>query len=298
MTDVGDVSVVIPTRGRPQLLQRTIDSLAATDDAEQLELIIVDDGSDPPVAVDLGAFPGDARVVRQDPGGLNVARTTGIAASQRAIVAFLDDDVRVERDWARGVAAAFNGANLAVMAGRLFADPEQPLPDWIHPRKLLYLSVLDLGDEPQPLPSWATPVGANISIARDWLERVGGFRGGLDREGASLLSGGDTELVQRIAAAGGTVSYWPAATVHHFIAAERLTRSWFRRRAEAQGVTDISAAHARRPGARVFAAEVLRPLRAAGIAAKRLARRESLVDAELWLWSCRGRWRALRSLPR
>ena len=92
--------------------------------------------------------------------------------------------------------------------------------------------------------------------------------------------------------------YWPAATVHHHIAAERLTRAWFRRRAEAQGMTDVRDSYRRRPGAAALASEAVRPLRAVGIAAKRAAARESLVDAELWLWSCRGRWRALRSLPR
>lgn len=298
MTDVRDVSVVIPTRGRPALLQRTVDSLSAVLDADKLEVIVVDDGSEPPVAVDLTAFPGQARVVRQPPGGLNAARMTGVGASDRAIVAFLDDDVRVAPEWARGVAAAFDGTGLAVMAGRLLPDPEAPLPDWIHPRRLLYLSILDVGDEPGVLPDWATPVGANLSVAREWIERVGGFRSGLDRQGASLLSGGDTDLVRRIEEAGGTIRYWPAATVRHFIAAERLTRDWFRRRAEAQGQTDVLSAHTRRPGVATYVRETVRPLRAIGIAAKRVVARQSLVDAELWLWSARGRWKALRSLPR
>ncbi len=295
---VSDISVVIPTRGRPQLLQRTVDSLAAVDAAADLEVIVIDDGSEPSLTLDAGAFPGALHLVRQRPSGLNAARTRGVEMSERPLVAFLDDDVRVERGWAEGVRDAFADGALAVMAGRLIADPEAPLPDWIHPHKLMYLSVLDLGDEPAELPTWATPVGANLTIRRDWLERVGGFREGLDREGASLLSGGDTEVIRRIAAAGGQIRYWPAATAHHHIAAERLTRAWFRRRAEAQGQTDVLATYRRRPPVRVLAREALRPLRAGGIAAKRVAARESLVDAELWLWSCRGRWRSLRTLPR
>ncbi len=297
MPSVADISVVIPSRGRQALLQRTVDSLAEVDGAGDLEVIVIDDGSDPPLDVDASAFPGALRVERQEPGGLNAARTRGIALSRRPLVAFLDDDVRAEPDWAQGVAAAFAG-DLAVMAGRLVADPERPLPTWIHPRKMLYLSVLDLGDTPGALPGWATPVGANLTITRAWLERVGGFRDGLDREGASLLSGGDTDVVNRIADAGGRIEYWPAATVHHHIAAERLTRSWFRRRAEAQGMTNILSDYEHRPGARVLAAEGLLPVRAGGIAAKRMVSRQSLIDAELWLWWCRGRWRALRSLPR
>ena len=295
------ISVVIPTRNRIDLLARTLRSLAAADGSAELEVVVVDDGSDQPIERQIrDAVDGlEFRVHRQEGAGLNVARNTGVADTAGAVVAFLDDDVVVERDWVGGLADAFGpGSAIAVAAGRTLPDSEHPLPGWIEAQKWQYISVLDLGDHPGPFPPHTGPVGANLAVSREWLERVGGFRAGLDREGVSLISCGDTDLVRRIEAAGGEVVYWPAATVHHFIPPERLTRSWFRRRAEAQGVSDVRALYTERIGARDLAVEAIRPLRAGGIALKRLARRKSLVDAELWLWSSRGRWRELRRLRR
>lgn len=298
---IDQLSVIIPTHGRPELLQRTLDSLGRTTGAGRLEVVVVDDGTVPPLRPEVEALPFAVTLLRHEtPLGLNAGRTAGVERTTRPLLAFLDDDVHVDDGWADGLVAAFADPAVSVVAGRTVADPQAPLPSWIHPRKLLYLSVLDLDGyaAPGPLPDWATPVGANLAVRRDALLDAGGFRAGLDRHGGSLLSGGDTDLVRRIAAGGGRVHYAPRASVHHHIAAERLTRAWFRRRAEAQGRSDVLMTHARRPGPCVLLAEAVRPARAAGIAAKRLARRESLVDAELWLWSCRGRRRALRELGR
>ena len=295
------LSVVIPTRDRPGPLLRAVRSLAAARRAGELEVLVVDDGSEKPVGAALEEARGELNlsVHRQPPGGLNVARNAGIARTSGSAIAFLDDDVRVEPGWAEGLIVAFAEPEpLAVAAGRTIADSERPLPPWIRETKMLYISVLDLGDEPMPLPEHYGPVGANLAVAREWLERVGGFHAGLDRSGRSLISGGDTELVRRIEAAGGRVRYWPAATVHHHIPAERLTRAWFRRRAEAQGVSDVRALYACPPTARELGFEIVRPLRAPAIAATRLLSRSDPIDAELWLWSTRGRWRELRRLTR
>lgn len=297
--DAKRISVVIPTRDRAALLERTLRSLARVEGAAELEIVVVDDGSEVPLAdqLPLAELDLDLRVLRQEPGGLNVGRNSGVAATSREIVAFLDDDVLLEPDWALGVAAAFDGRR-ALIGGRILADAPVPIPDWVHPRKLTYISVLDLGDRPGPFPSWAGPVGANFAVLRDVLHRVGPFRPGLDRTGRSLLSGGDTELVGRVLAAGLVVEYWPAATVHHHIPVERLTKPWFRERARAQGRSNVLMEDVHGLGPGDLAREAVWALRAGGIAAKRLAAREPLIDAELWLWSSRGRLEARRDLRR
>lgn len=54
------VSVIVPTRDRVESLRRTIDALASQKTAREWELIVVDDGSDPPV---------DARILADIPCG-------------------------------------------------------------------------------------------------------------------------------------------------------------------------------------------------------------------------------------
>jgi GT2 family glycosyltransferase len=83
-----DVSVVIPTRQRWQVLARTLDALARQS-VRGFETIVVVDGDDQD-APDLG--PG-IRVVRRPHGGPGAARNTGADASRRTLLLFLGDDM-------------------------------------------------------------------------------------------------------------------------------------------------------------------------------------------------------------
>ena len=52
------------------------------------------------------------------------------------------------------------------------------------------------------------------------------------------MSNDETEVIGKIAAKGGRLIYAPDAAVEHLVPAERLTQSWFRRRAVWQAVSD------------------------------------------------------------
>lgn len=82
--DTPTVSVVIPTRDRPELLARALASIPVGH-----EVVVVDDGSTVPVVVD----DPRARVVRRETsGGAAAARNAGIVASSGDWVGFCDDD--------------------------------------------------------------------------------------------------------------------------------------------------------------------------------------------------------------
>jgi hypothetical protein len=87
------VSVVVPTRDRPELLAQTIASVAAQDYDGPIECVVVHDGGEPPA--DCSEAQG-ACVVRHIPNtgtpGLAGARNTGIRATSSPYVAFCDDD--------------------------------------------------------------------------------------------------------------------------------------------------------------------------------------------------------------
>ncbi|MXR52992.1 glycosyltransferase [Halovenus sp. WSH3] len=92
------VSVVIPTYGRAEQLPGAIETVA-NQTYEQIELLVVDDGSPEPVAdiVDTENVDGldSIEFLRHDENrGANVARNTGIKAATGTYVAFLDDDDR------------------------------------------------------------------------------------------------------------------------------------------------------------------------------------------------------------
>ena len=97
------VSVILPTRDRPALLPRAIDSVLAQRH-RNWELLVVDDGDGPGAEV-----PGDPRIrVLDGPRrGPCAARNAGLAAATGDVVAYLDDDNVLLDHWLGAVAWAF-----------------------------------------------------------------------------------------------------------------------------------------------------------------------------------------------
>ena len=95
-------SVVIPTRNRPQALERCLDALAAqTMPSGSFEVIVVDDGSEPPLSLDPARWTAkfELRVVRQQNTGPAGARNRGVAEARAEFLAFTDDDCLPTPAW-------------------------------------------------------------------------------------------------------------------------------------------------------------------------------------------------------
>src|ERR1700751_4328114 len=106
------LSAIIPTHDRPDQLRRCLETLCAQEvDPDQLELVVVDDGSIADVGrivSELGDLaPISLRCERQDLSGLNAARNRGAAAAHGSVLAFLDDDTLVCPGWAQALVQAF-----------------------------------------------------------------------------------------------------------------------------------------------------------------------------------------------
>lgn len=89
------VSVVIPTRNRPTSLGRAVQSVL-DQTYGNLEVIVVDDASDPPVGPMLAEF-GDSRILYMrgsERKGASASRNAGIETAKGQFVSFLDDDDR------------------------------------------------------------------------------------------------------------------------------------------------------------------------------------------------------------
>jgi glycosyltransferase involved in cell wall biosynthesis len=96
------ISVVIPAYGRVEPLKYTLRSAAASARAASVpvEIIVVDDGSKPPIEEQLAGFDAGfpVRFVRQANQGSIVARLTGYRESRGKYVFFLDSDDVIHPD--------------------------------------------------------------------------------------------------------------------------------------------------------------------------------------------------------
>lgn len=99
-------SVVICTYNRADVVGGAIRSVLAQT-FDDIELLVVDDGSADDTPAVLAAFDDPRmRVIRRPNGGLSAARNTGIGAATGRYVIFLDDDDEASADWLAALAGA------------------------------------------------------------------------------------------------------------------------------------------------------------------------------------------------
>lgn len=162
------VSVVVPTRGRPQLLNRCLASLVLQRfDAARFEIIVVDDGpSDDTRHVVTGWSshtegngPQIIYIPSMGPHGPAAARNHGWRAARGPIIAFTDDDTIARTDWLRSGVHAFQDGVDAV-CGRVVMPLSHTPTDYELDAKNL---------------ETAEFVTANCFCRRKVLEDIGGF---------------------------------------------------------------------------------------------------------------------------
>lgn len=101
------ISVIIATYQREDRIRRTL-ALFAGLAAPQCgyEIIVVDDGSEPPLGNLTGPHGVPLQIVRAQHGGPGAARNTGVAAARGHLLVFGADDCEPEADWLLAYEAA------------------------------------------------------------------------------------------------------------------------------------------------------------------------------------------------
>ena len=197
------VTVVVAVRNRPGELADCLGSLSRVCYPGSLQVVVVDDCSDPPAAV-----PEGVRLIHLPrPIGPAGARNAGAAQCHTELVAFLDSDCVAEPDWLESLVPELGDPDLAAAGGRVLPARERT---WLE-RYEAVRSPLDLGRTPAPVrPQAPVPylVTANLVVRRSAFEAVGGFD-------PALRCGEDVDLCWRLQSAGHRLVYQPASRVRH-----------------------------------------------------------------------------------
>lgn len=247
------LSVVIPTRHRPDFLVPLMDSLAHQDPVDFAWEVLVLDNSDPgrrdtEEACDQMApgFPVPLRRIPVPEPGLHAGRNLGAQQARGEILGYLDDDMVLSPGWLAGVRLLREGRTQAVM-GRIRplwepgTDPDH-LPEWaavVWDGKCSgYWGLVDLGDEPCPAePDWVT--GGNSFISRQLVLELGGFNpDGLPADRLAWRGDGETGFYRTFAARGHTAMYDPAAEALHRMTPTKVSLDYMLDRAFRQGVSE------------------------------------------------------------
>ena len=245
MSSISSLSVLICTYNRARLLEQTLTALvdSRTPPECDLEVLVVDNNS----SDDTGdvvrrmsartAWP--VRYLLEPRQGKGFALNCGLAHAHGDIIALTDDDVLPASDWLARVVECFRRHEVVFVFGKV-------LPRWevLPPPELLTkiardiwgpLALVDYGDQPDYYDAASfhkkrLPIGANLAVRRDAIEKIGGWRTDLGKVDNSLIAGEDHELCVRLFRAGMFSGvYDPAIEVRHLVPAARLRREYFRR---------------------------------------------------------------------
>jgi glycosyltransferase involved in cell wall biosynthesis len=203
------ISIVIPTRDRPDALDACLAALARqTLSPERFDVFVVDDEG----TVELGDIVDRRRgalrisLIRRPHGGPAAARNAGAELARGKILAFTDDDCIPEPDWLAAIAAAAERSPDSIVGGRtenaLVANRSSEASQSVI--AYMYADGLRRTGE---LPFVTSN---NLALDRGLFDALGGFDASFPEAAAE-----DRDLSARCQARGGSLVYEPAALVRH-----------------------------------------------------------------------------------
>jgi GT2 family glycosyltransferase len=216
------LTIAICTKDRTDNLARCLNSLLQLPQSD-LEILVIDNApSDWQTKNLVTQLPGIKYICETKP-GLDFARNKAITEAKGEILAFIDDDVVVDRNWLKGLQEAWRENPDALAFTGLVLPYELKTPAQIifergggfrrGFEKIRYGKVL-VGNPLYPCGAGIFGAGCNMAFRREILLELGGFDEALDT-GATLPGGGDLDIFYRVIRAGYPLVYEPQYLVFH-----------------------------------------------------------------------------------
>lgn len=200
------VSIIIPLQKDQGYLKPCIEACLeqVLDGGPSLEVIVLPDESLP---------WNDSRVVIESTGAVSPARkrNRGAQLSKGEILAFIDDDTRVQPGWLHAAIAHFDDPRIGAVGGPSITPPDDPF--WAQVSGVVYESWMMSGGESRRYrPGKACDVhdfpSCNLLVRRSVFEEVGGFR-------TDFWPGEDTAFCLSLIKKGHRIRYEPRALIEH-----------------------------------------------------------------------------------
>jgi GT2 family glycosyltransferase len=188
-------------------LTETIFSLTRQDlPSADYEIIVVDDGSVPPVVLPEDASGPRLSLIRLEGSERSAARNAGAVVARGKVLAFVDDDMTVGSDFVSSHLAAHRRWPEALVVGSVRLPDEAMERPFVRFRQAIEDNALPEVPGPTALRNFCA--AGNMSIPRDLFQEVGGFD-------PKITSGEDQDFALRHTALGREIVFWPQARAIH-----------------------------------------------------------------------------------
>jgi glycosyltransferase involved in cell wall biosynthesis len=205
------VSVIVPTRDRPQTLECCLQRLSAQD-YEPFEVIVIDNSTHMAATREVVSRFRDVIYIREQPERSNPGRmrNMGIERSRGSVLAFVDDDSMVFPGWMQALVAGLATPRVGGVSGRVIEEgqPVVNTPDigQFYPGGRIVANFNNLISYPVEV---GYLYGCNHAISRQALDRAGGY------DPWQAMAYEDLELAVRVREHGFTLLYLPGMVVEH-----------------------------------------------------------------------------------
>jgi glycosyltransferase involved in cell wall biosynthesis len=205
------ISVIIPAYNEERLLPGCLDSIMNLDyDKELIEIIVVDNGSTDRTREIAESY--GAKVIRDDSKNVSGLRNLGVRESSGDIIAFVDADCVVSKDWLQKAAVYFDDLNIAA-----WGSPPTIPKDATWVQKTWY--IVRQKDAKIHDVDWLESM--NLFVRKEKFNSIGGFN-------ESLVTCEDVDFSYRLKAHGSIISnnrievihFGEAATIRQFMRKE------------------------------------------------------------------------------
>jgi len=239
-----EVTVVICTRNRGDLLRRVLGSLSRLKDIESLswEVVVVDNGDPGVVSKVVEEFTDrlPIRWVPESTPGLSHARNKGVSEARGKYIVWTDDDVLVDPNWLSAYVNAFRAYPEAVaFGGQIEPVLDQPTPGWFEANKDLLADLMakrEFEQQPLSVEQDILPFGANYAVRAEEQKAVQ-YESKLGVSPTMMRSGEESQVISHILTTGHGGRWVSGSKVFHVIPSERQSKSYIIKYYKGQGET-------------------------------------------------------------
>lgn len=229
------LSAIICTYKRTDKLVNVLDSLLKqSEDRTNFEILVVNNDINNKELLELvndikkkNKLPDNfLRYVEAPIKGLSYGRNVGMFEARGNILLYLDDDSIALEDNVKEIINAYkNNESASVVGGNIILKKPSPTPEvLIDGKEGFWSQYLIEGTNDKIVNEWYQfPYGANYSVKKKDLLKIGGFRVTYGRQGHNFLGGEEVVVSSLIQKLGKNVVIAPKAIVYHDVDPSRYT---------------------------------------------------------------------------
>lgn len=227
------ISIVICTYNRAGYLNDTLADLSAQNVSSAVfEILVVnnnsEDGTETVCEIFTKTNPElNFSYLTENKQGLSFARNKAAREAQTPVIIYIDDDVRLPRDYVKRALAYIEKRPSTMCAGgRIWVEFDENDTDWIPDELMPMFGLHDLGNEDKFYPPTNFPRGGNMMIRKSIFDAFGYFDTHLGRKGTQLLGSEEKHFFEKLRKNGIELHYWANLELTHRIGSNRLEKEY------------------------------------------------------------------------